>query len=140
MGRINVGRVIVGGLLAGLLVNISEFVLNTFVIAQEMEASTKAMNLPPMDNTMIACFVVLGFLLGIATVWLYGAIRPRFGPGVTTAVYAALAVWFLAYAYPAAFLMVMHVFSRKAMAISVVWGLVEIVVAGVAGAWAYTEA
>ena len=42
------GRVIVGGLLAGLLINISEFVLNTFVIAKDMEAAMKAMNLPPM--------------------------------------------------------------------------------------------
>jgi hypothetical protein len=140
MGQINMGRVIVGGLLAGLLVNISEFVLNTFVIAQDMEAAMKAMGLPPMDNSMILWFVVLGFALGIATVWLYAAIRPRFGPGVTTAVCAALAVWFLAYAYPTAFMMVMHVFPRKAMAIGVVWGLAEIVVAGVAGAWAYTEA
>ena len=140
MGRIDVGRVVVGGLLAGLLVNISEFILNTFVIGQDMEAAMKAMNRPPMDTSMIVWFVVLGFLLGITTVWLYAAVRPRFGPGVTTAVYAALAVWLLAYAYPTAFLMVMHVFPRKAMAIGLVWGLVEIVVAGVAGAWAYTEA
>jgi hypothetical protein len=140
MGRINKGRVIVGGLLAGLLVNISEFVLNTFVIGQDMEAAMKAMNRPPVDNSMILWFVVLGFLIGIATVWTYAAIRPRFGPGVTTAVYAALAVWFMASAYPTAFMMVMQVFPRKAMAIGVVWGLVEILVAGVAGAWAYTEA
>jgi hypothetical protein len=139
MRGINTGRVIVGGLLAGLLVNISEFVLNTFVIGQDMDAAMKAMNRPPMNSGMIVWFVVLGFLLGIATVWLYAAIRPRFGPGVTTAVCAASAVWFLAYAYPTAFMMILHVFPRKAMAISVVWGLVEIVVAGVGGAWAYTE-
>jgi hypothetical protein len=140
MGRINMGRVVVGGLLAGLLVNVSEFVLNTFVIAKDMEAAMKAMNLPPMDSTQIPAFVVLGFLIGIATVWTYAAIRPRFGPGVTTAVYAALAVWFLAYAYPTAFMMVMHLFPQQAMLIGLVWGLVEIVVASVAGAWAYTEA
>jgi hypothetical protein len=139
MGRINMGRAIVGGLLAGLLINVSEFVLNTFVIAQDMEAATKAMGLPPLNNTMIMGFVVLGFLLGIATVWLYGAIRPRFGPGVSTAVTAALAVWFLAYAYPTAFMMILHIYPRKTMAIGLVWGLAEIVIAGVAGAWAYTE-
>ena len=31
MGRINMGRVIVGGFLAGLIINISEFVLNGVV-------------------------------------------------------------------------------------------------------------
>ena len=140
MGRVNMVRVMVGGLLAGLIVNCSEFVLNTFVVAEDMEAAMKAMNLPAMDSSQIPAFVGLGFLLGITTVWLYAAIRPRFGPGVGTATYAALAVWFLAYAYPTAFLMVMHVFPRKAMAISLVWGLGEIIVAGIAGAWAYTEA
>ena len=103
MGRINLGRVIVGGLLAGLVINISEYVLNTFVIAQAMAASMKAMNLPPLDTNMILCFVVLAFALGIVTIWIYAAIRPRFGPGVPTAVCAALIVWFLAYAYPSAF-------------------------------------
>ena len=140
MGRVNMGRVIVGGLIAGILINASEFVLNTFVVAEDMAAAMKAMNVPAMDTSQIPVFMVLGFLLGIVTVWLYAAIRPRFGPGVATAVYAALAVWFLAYAYPSAFLMLMHVFPQKGMTISVVWGLVEIVVAGIAGAWAYTEA
>ena len=140
MGSINMGRVIVGGLLAGLVVNCSEFVLNTFVVADDVAAAMKAMNLPAIDNSMVPAFILLGFLLGITMVWLYAAIRPRFGPGVPTAIYAALAVWFLAYAYPTAFMMVLHVFPRKANAIGLVWGLPEVIVASIAGAWAYTEA
>jgi len=140
MGRVNVGRVIVGGLLAGLVINISEFVLNTYVIAQAMAEAMNKMGLPPIGVEMILCFVLLGFLLGITTVWLYAAIRPRFGPGVATATYASLAVWFLSYVYPTAFIILMHVFPRKEMVISIIWGLPEIVIAGVAGAWAYTEA
>lgn len=139
MSRINMGRVIVGGLLAGLLINVSEFVLNTFVVAKDFEAAMKAMNLPPMDNSQIPYFVVFGFALGIVTVWLYAAIRPRFGPGVPTAVCAALAVWFLAYLYPTLYFLVMHVFPANTLIISVCWGLAEILVAGIAGAWAYTE-
>jgi len=140
MGRINVGRVVVSGLLAGLVINVSEFVLNTFVIAKDMEAAMKAMNLPPMNGGVIACFVVLAFLLGIAAVWTYAAIRPRFGPGVVTAVYAALAVYFLAYVYPNSFILAMHVFPRTATIIGLVWGFPEIVIATIAGAWAYSEA
>jgi len=139
MGRINMGRVIIGGLLAGLVINISEFVLNMFVVAADMEAAMKAMNLPPLGPSQVGCFVVLSFLLGIAAVWLYAAIRPRFGPGVATATYAALAIWFLSYAYPTAFLYVIKVFPRNVMVISVIWGLPEIVIATIAGAWAYTE-
>ena|SRR5438093_13787351 len=139
MGRINMRRVVVGGLLAGLLINISEFVLNTYVIATDMEAALKAMNLPPIGPSQIAIFVVLAFTLGITTVWVYAAIRPRFGPGVATATYASLAVWFLAYVYPTMFILVIHVFPTTAMCISLIWGLPEIIIAGIAGAWAYTE-
>ena len=31
--------------------------------------------------------------MGLLLVWLYAAIRPRFGPGPRTATYAALVVW-----------------------------------------------
>ena len=140
MGRVNMGRVLVGGLIAGIVINASEFVLNTYVIADDMNAAMKAMNLPAMDARQIPWFVVLGFLLGIVTVWLYAAIRPRFGPGVATATYAALAVWFLAYADPSAFMIVLHLFPTRPMLITLCWGLPEIVVAAIAGAWAYTEA
>ena len=139
MGRINLGRVVVGGLIAGLLINISEFVLNTYVIAKDMEAAMKAMNLPPMDSSEIPWFVAFGFGLGVVTVWLYAAIRPRFGPGVATAAYAAFAVWILAALYPTAFFLVMRLFPANALIIGLVWGLAELLVAGIAGAWAYTE-
>jgi len=139
MGKVNLGRVVLGGLLAGLVVNVSEFVLNMIVLGADMDAAMKALNRPPMDNQMIACFVVAGFALGIVAVWLYGAIRPRFGPGVKTAVIAALAVYVLAYVYPSVFVWAMQLFPQRVMIISLVWGLPEIVIASIAGAWLYTE-
>ena len=53
MGKINLGRVILGGLLAGLVINASESVLNLLVIAGPMEETLKARNLPPVNNTSI---------------------------------------------------------------------------------------
>ena len=140
MGRINMGRVIVGGLLAGLVINISEFVLNTFVIEKDMTAAMQALNLPPIDTAMVGCFVVLGFLLGISTVWLYAAIRPRFGAGVRTAAVAGSMVWLLAYLYPSAFMGAMQLFPRNLLIIGIVWGLPEALIATVVGAKFYTEA
>jgi hypothetical protein len=140
MGRINMGRVVVGGLLAGLVINVSEAILNGVVFADDMNAAMAALNRPPIDNRMIVWFVVLGFGLGIVAVWLYAAIRPRFGPGVRTAVLASLAVWLLAYLYPNVFIAITNLFPTRLMVIGTVWGLVEIVVATIAGAWAYTEA
>jgi hypothetical protein len=138
MGRINYARVILGGLLAGLVINISEFLLNGVVFAKEMEDAMLALN-RPMDNTMIVWFTALGFALGILAVWLYAAIRPRFSAGAKTAACAGLAVWFLSYVYPSAVFWVMHLFPRKLIAVGTLWGLPEILIATVAGAWLYKE-
>ena len=64
MGNINVGRVIVGGLLAGLIINIGETFLNLLVVAQGMDHALKLRNLPPVGGGAIAGFVLLAFLLG----------------------------------------------------------------------------
>ena len=61
------------------------------------------------------------------------------GPGVKTAVCAAALCWGLGYLYPNLFFYVMNLFRRNIIILSTVWGLVEVVVAGIAGAWAYTE-
>jgi hypothetical protein len=41
-------------------------------------------------------YVVMDLVLGILLVWTYAAIRPRFGPGLKTAVYVAVLFWLLA--------------------------------------------
>ena len=139
MGKINVARVIMGGLLAGLVVNFSESILNFFVVAKAMEDAFKAMNLPPMGGSTIAGFLVMGFVLGIVTVWLYAAIRPRFGASIQTAVVAGLAVWFFAYLYPGIGLGLIGMMPTQLNVITLVWGLAEIVIGSIAGAWVYTE-
>ena len=139
MGRINIARVILGGLVAGLVINISETILNLMVVAQAMENALRARNLDPLGMGPIMGFVGFTFLMGIATIWLYAAIRPRFGAGATTAAIAALAVWFFGYVSPALGMAMMGLFSMKLMAVTTVWGLPEIVIASVAGAWLYKE-
>jgi hypothetical protein len=139
MGKVNLGRVILGGLLAGLVINISEFVLNIVVIGAQMEELLKARNLPPIGGSAITTFVLLGFLLGIVTIWVYAAIRPRYGAGPGSAIMAGLIVFFLAYLYPNAGLTVMGFMSASMMLIIAIWGLVELLLAAVAGAWLYRE-
>lgn len=139
MGNINLGRVIAGGLLAGLVINISETVLNLFVVAADMEAALKARNLPPLGMSPIVGFIVFSFLLGMAMVWLYAAMRPRLGAGVKTAVITGVVVWLLAYAYSGFGMMFMGFFPTGLLIFTLVWGLAEVVVGAVAGAWAYKE-
>jgi hypothetical protein len=139
MTGINVTRVLIGGFVAGLVIDIGESVLNGWLIAADMQAAVASLNLPPIGGNAIATFVVMGFALGIATVWLYAAIRPRYGAGVNTALCAGAAVWFFAYAYPSITFLAMGMFPTRLTVIGLAWGLGEVLLAAVAGAWLYRE-
>jgi hypothetical protein len=126
MGKINLGRVILGGLLAGVVLNVGESILNMPILGAEWEEAMRSLNKTPFGGSAIAIFVVLGFLLGIAIVWLYAAIRPRFGAGPKTAVCAGLFVWAIAYLYLSVGQMPLNIFPVRLLAISTIWGLVEV--------------
>ena len=138
MNRINYGRVLGGGLLAGLVLNIGEYLLN-LILGEEWAQAAASLGVAEPGASEIARYVVLTFLIGIALVWLYAAIRPRFGPGPGTAFKAALAVWFLGWLMPAGFFETMGIFPSKLFYVSIVWGLIEVPVASLAGAWLYQE-
>ena len=139
MSRINLGRVALGGLLAGVIINASEAFLNGVLLMEEMNAAMAAINKPPVDDSMIMWFVLFGFGLGFMLVWTYAAIRPRFGAGVKTAICASTLVWGLAYLYPNLFMIIVNIFPRNMMVMVTAWGLVELIIAGIAGAWVYKE-
>ncbi|MGD8868529.1 MAG: hypothetical protein PVI01_12900 [Gemmatimonadales bacterium] len=140
MGKINIGRVIVGGLVAGLFINVAESLLNLVIIADRMDLVYRELNLPQPSGGAIVVFFVLGFLLGILTIWLYAAIRPRFGPGPRTAILTALFVWLFAYLWPALGDAMMGILDPDLLVFVSVWGMFEILAASVAGAWFYREA
>jgi hypothetical protein len=140
MVPIGTTRVIFGGIVAGLVINVSQFVLNMVVLAGDTAASMTRLNLPPIGGRAIATFIALGFAGGIAMVWIYAAMRTHFGPGPGTAALAGGIVWFLGYFYSGMAMYAMGMYPSRMMAISLVWGLVESIVAALAGGSMYSEA
>jgi hypothetical protein len=140
MAGINWSKVITGGLVAGIVINVSETILNMGVVGPQMEALLASMNRPPVGGAAIAYFVLWGFAVGVLMVWLYAAIRPRYGPGPKTAVCAALVVWFLAYFSSSTGMAAMGLMPAGLMLIGLVWGLVELILAALVGARMYQEA
>ncbi len=139
MSKINLGRVILGGLLAGVVIDIFEFVLNGMVLAEQWKSIMGAMNLPLMGQTEIIWFNALGFVLGIIAVWTYAAIRPRFGAGAKTAVFAGVLTWLTACLYGNAMSTIIGMFPMHLTLTLAGVGLVELIVATIAGAWLYKE-
>ena len=140
MGKINAGRVLLGGLLAGIIINLSEFFWSGVVFRSDIEAAMAAIN-RPMSNSagMMAIFILWGFLVGILAVWVYAAVRPRFGAGVRTAVRTGLMLWLLVYVQMTVSMAPMNIMPMRLMLIGLPVSLVEIVLATVLGAWVYKE-
>src|SRR5437660_793551 len=80
MGKINWGRVVVGGLLAGVVLNIVDFVFYGVMMKQDLAAAMQALGKQPgaMDS-LVPLVVVLDFVYGIGLLWVYAWIRPRVG-------------------------------------------------------------
>jgi hypothetical protein len=138
MKGINFGRVILGGLLAGVINNIAGYAINDVILKADHDAAFKALGktMPEGASTLVT-WIVMGFVFGIAAVWLYAAIRPRYGAGVGTAVRAGVAIWFFSSVYMATVMTNLGVFALNAT--SVCLELAAGVIATVAGAWLYKE-
>ena len=139
MGKINMGRVILGGLLAGIVLNIVDSIAYGVVLAADFEAAMRDLGRGPITGSQIAWFVIVDFLYGILLVYLYAAIRPRFGPGPRTAVISGLLVWVGAVLLHSLAEMPMGLIPTRLAVIGMVIALVAFPVAAVVGAWPYKE-
>lgn len=95
MGKINWGRVCLCGLLTGVVWGVLATSLVALLGKDFLAAVPGGQPFPPTSPGLLAFFVVTNLVLGLWTMWLYAAIRPRYGPGPKTAAVAAFAVWFL---------------------------------------------
>jgi hypothetical protein len=138
MGKINGARVILGGLAAGVVINVFEFLLNGVILQKDMEAAVGALN-RQLGAAELAMFTCWAFLIGVFAVWLYAAIRPRYGAGPKTAVVAGIAVWCLGYLLAAVTPFALKLFPPNVMAIGLVVGLIEVIAGTLLGAKIYRE-
>jgi hypothetical protein len=104
-----------------------------------MELAYRELGLQPPGDGTIGVFIALGFMMGILVVWLYAAIRPRFGADAKTAILAGFFVWLFAWLWPGIVDGLMGLLDPDLIVFGVVWGLFEILAAAVAGAWLYRE-
>ncbi len=94
---INTRKVVVGGLAAGVVLFLFDWLINGFLLTAQNEAAMNALNPQLAENVesggLIAFFAVFDLALGIIIVWTYAAIRPRLGAGPRTALIAGGLIW-----------------------------------------------
>ena len=139
MSGINLGRVVLGGLLAGLVLNVGEFVLNVPILGEQWTAAMESLNRPEAEDASVIPWVVYAFVMGIVMMWVYAGFRPRFGPGPKTAVIAGLTVWSIGWFLGFGATAIQGLYPTGLVVTTLVWGIFEAPIAAVAGAWLYKE-
>jgi hypothetical protein len=138
----NTGKVLIGGVVAGVVMNVIDFVTNAFILGERMKAESDAFK-PGLSEQMMSTgtmisYIIMDFVLGIALVWTYAAIRPRFGPGIKTASYAAILFWILGAIFLSGYLH-MGMMSSGLWFTFAILALVNFLLSAWAGAKFYTE-
>jgi hypothetical protein len=140
MGKINWSRVFVCGLLVGVVMIFAG--AGIFALWGKDLAGGRL----PLDRPFallhsgwpVVFIIGINLALGITVIWLYAAIRPRYGAGPKTAAATGFVVW-LILCMDDLFFVAMGMFPAGAMLAPLAGALLAIVVATELGAWLYRE-
>jgi len=131
---------VVGGIAAGVVVFLIDFVSFGFLFNGAVNSAYAALGLNFEDGgpAQLVIFIGTALMTGVAAVWLYAAIRPRFGAGPRTAAIAGIAVWFLYYLLTGVSSYT-SLFPSSLVVTLISVGLIESLVATQVGAYLYSE-
>jgi hypothetical protein len=135
----NTKKILLGGLVAGVVMNIIDVIVNVVIFGEQWKIQTQALHVD-MSKAQCAgiCWMLVDFALAFILVWLYAAIRPRFGAGMKTATFAGLVVWAVGHLMLASYTF-MGLYSCSLITGSAIGALVATLAAAYAGCALYKE-
>ena len=142
MSKINVSRVFLGGLVAGLVGLAGDVIIVVAIPLAVRAGFPGGPHLPPPSAQVMVMYIAAVLLVGgPAGIWFYAAIRPRFGPGPKTATYGGLWIWLILVPYMQIVLTTLGLnpFSAGLLLLFDAISLPLIIAAMVAGAFVYKE-
>jgi hypothetical protein len=133
----NIGRIIIGGIVAGIIYFVGDGIVHGALLHSHWVEILG----PNADQSLHqpAFFGPYDLLKGILAVWIYAAVRPRFGSGPATAAIAGLVVWFACIPVPLLGLLPMRFFGAPFAALWMLYSLIPMVLGAIVGAWLYKE-
>ena len=138
MSGINWRRVWLGGLAAGLLSNVLGIGSAHFLFAADVQTLMQRLSVT-FGPGVAVLHLTMRFALGVGVVWLYAAIRPRFGAGPRTAMLAGLAMWLATFVFSFAGIAPYGLYAERTLLLATVWTLMEMQAVALTGAWIYQE-
>ena len=139
---VNTGKVIAGGLVAGVVAAVCDTVVFGFLLKDRMAAEMNALNPKLAEHMMAPASMAFGIggdlVIGLLLVWIYAAIRGTYGPGPKTAARSALVIW-VAFGVVYGGMTASGMYSWHFFFVASVVGLVNVLLAAMAGCSLYKE-
>jgi hypothetical protein len=137
MGKINWGRVVLSGIVAGLTWTVLSSVITAY-LSKEFAATVPGGRISTPSASLVAFLFILNIVMGLWAMWLYASIRPRYGPGPMTAVLTGFSWWIITSLVDATWGSFGFV-NAGALIGPMAASLPAIIIAAVLGAWLYRE-
>jgi len=96
MGRINVGRLVLGTIVAAIVLFLISGLVNGAILGDDWknwQQSLGSLNHAAPQSTAMLIWAIVALVYGLAGVWIYAGIRPRYGAGPKTAIIAGFILW-----------------------------------------------
>jgi hypothetical protein len=140
MGRINYGRVALATIVVGIFYFLADGFIHGAILGREHEAAiTGAGKAVQHDPASYVYFAIFDLGKGLVAVLLYAAARPRFGPGVKTAIWAGLVAWFAIEVLPQIAAMPLPFYEKTFYWKWIGLEILPMVGGAILGAWIYKE-
>jgi hypothetical protein len=141
MRNVNWGRFILGALIVAAICFVSDGFLHNSLVHGQWLALYEALGIEPPGHAgwSMVYFVIFELGRGFLTMYVYVLLRPRLGPGATTATWAGVVAW-VAYSLtgPVQFIP-LGFFNEALWASAAAYQLVASIIAAIAGAAPYRE-
>lgn len=142
MTTINFGRLLIGGLIASILLFLSDGFLHEQVFKQYWEYLYQGLGAKPPESghaMAMVYFFIFELGRGFLAIFIYALMRPFHGKGPMTAVFAAIVAW-LAFSVtaPAEFIP-LGFYGRRLWVMVAAAQLVTSIVANLLAAWIYRD-
>lgn len=126
-----------GGIVAGVVWAVESSAI-TALWSKEFVAQVPGGRLVKPSGALAVFLLFVAVVMGIWAIWVYAAIRPRYGAGPRAAVITGLAWWLIAICADADWTSLGFV-TPGSMLVPTVTALPALVIAALAGGWIYRE-
>ncbi len=135
--KMNWRRVVLCGIVACLVWTVLSSLITAY-LSKDFVAAVPNHRLAKPGVGIVVFLLIVSLVMGIWAMWLYAAIRPRYGPGPKTAVIAGFAWWLISSCADATWGSFGFV-TPSALLPPMAASLPALIVAAIVGAWLYRE-